>query len=65
MKPDIESEFGLLATRLNTIRMYESDRALAMGALRSAFVLVERFTWAMHKVRETGEFLFAKRALVN
>lgn len=60
-----KSELRSLEGRVNTLPMYASDREMAIGAARVAFIIVERIAWAMHGIRNVGAFLMPRTASVN
>ena len=50
-------------SRINAMRLSESDRQTAINALRDADLLVDGFVWVAKKVEQIGERLFLKPLL--
>lgn len=49
--------------RLNTIRMSEAERQIAINAMRNAELLVDACVWVSKKVEQIVERLFLKPSL--
>ena len=49
--------------RINSIRMSELERQIALNAMRDADLLVNAFVWVAKKIEQIGERLFLKPSL--
>jgi len=49
--------------RVNAARMSESERQVAISAMRNAELLVDAFVWVVKKMEQLGDRLFLKPAL--
>lgn len=59
------TELNAIETRLNAIPMTHSERVVAIGALHSGFIIVERFAWVAHAISRIGTSLLARPASAN
>jgi hypothetical protein len=61
---DMEIKLGsLVVARINSARMSESERQVAINAMRDADLLVDAFVWIVKKIEQGGTRLFLKPAL--
>jgi hypothetical protein len=64
MEKDMEIKLGsLLVGRINSARMSESERQVAINAMRDADLLVDAFVWVAKKIEQLGGRLFLKPVL--
>ena len=64
MRKEMEVKLGsIIVGRINSARMSESERQVAINAMRDADLLVDAFVWVAKKVEQLGERLFLKPAL--
>lgn len=49
--------------RINSVRMSEVERQIALNAMRDADLLVDAFVWVAKKIEQIGERLFLKPTL--
>jgi len=58
-----ETELSAIERRVDALHMTDSERLVAMAALRNSFVIVERFAGLAQKIAEIGAPLFSKPRL--
>jgi hypothetical protein len=64
MEKDMEIKLGsLLVGRINSARMSESERQVAINAMRDADLLVDALVWVAKKIEQLGGRLFLKPVL--
>ena len=64
MKHDMEIKLGsTIATRINTVRMSDAERQVALAAMQDADALVGGIAWLAKKIEQMGERLFLKPSL--
>jgi hypothetical protein len=54
---------SVIVGRIKSVRMSESERQLAINAMRDADLLVDAFVWVAKKIEQLGECLFLKPIL--
>lgn len=54
MRDRTEIELSSMERRLNAIRMYDSERLVAIAAMRKGFIIVERIAWLAHNITQIG-----------
>jgi hypothetical protein len=59
------NELKAFEAKLNALRMYGSERLVAMTALRNGFVLVERAVWAARKIQDLAAVWAARPRLAS
>ena len=61
MNNEFEVKFGsVIYDKINTVRMSEHERLVAINAMRDADAIVEAITWMTHKIEQLGSYLFLK-----
>jgi hypothetical protein len=64
VEKDLEIKLGSsVVGRINSARMSESERQVALHAMRDADLLVDAFVWIAKKIEQLGERLFLKPSL--
>ena len=64
MSKEMEIKLGsIIVGRINSVRMSDSERQVAINAMRDADLLVDAFVWVAKKIEQLGERLFLKPAL--
>jgi hypothetical protein len=64
MNSNIEIKFGsVIYDKINTVRMSESERQVAINAMRDADAIVDAVLWITHKIEQLGAFLFMKPSI--
>jgi hypothetical protein len=64
VRKDIEIKLGsTTVARIKSVRMSESERQVAINAMRDADLLVDAFVWVAKKIEQLGERLFLKPIL--
>jgi hypothetical protein len=64
VKKDMEIKLGsIVVGRIQSVRMSESERQVAINAMRDADLLVDAFVWVAKKIEQLGERLFLKPSL--
>jgi hypothetical protein len=64
MRKDMEIKLGsIIVGRIKSVRMSESERQVAINAMRDADLLVDAFVWVAKKIEQLGERLFLKPIL--
>ncbi len=61
MNKEIEIKFGsVIYDKINTVRMSDHERLVAINAMHDADAIVEAITWFSNKIEQLGAFLFLK-----
>ena len=61
MNTELEIKIGsTVYDRINTARMSDAERQVAINAMHDAELLVDAFVWASKKIEQLGAFLFLK-----
>jgi hypothetical protein len=64
MNRDMEIKSGsTILARINTVRMSDAERQVALAAMQDADALVGAIAWLAKKIEQVGERLFLKPAL--
>jgi hypothetical protein len=64
MNEDIEMKLGsTIYRRLQAVRMTETERQVAIDAMRQANLLVDGFVWIGRKMGQLGELFSSKPTL--
>ena len=64
MKSDLEIKFGsVIYDKINTVRMSEQERLVAINAMRDADAIVDAILWITRKVEQLGAALFLKPSI--
>ena len=64
MSKGINIKLGsIVMSRVDSGRMSDSERQVALNAMRNADLLVDAFVWVAKKIEQLGERLFLKPAL--
>lgn len=64
MRKDTERKVGSeIFDRIKTAKMTESERQVALNALRDADLIVDAMVWITRKIERLGERLFLKPRL--
>ena len=64
MSKGINIKLGsIVMSRVDSVRMSDSERQVALNAMRNADLLVDAFVWVAKKIEQLGERLFLKPAL--
>jgi len=64
VRKDMEIKLGsIVVGRIQSVRMSESERQVAINAMRDADLLVDAFVWVAKKIEQLGERLFLKPSL--
>lgn len=64
MKSELEVKFGsVIYDKINTVRMSEQERQVAIHAMQDADVIVDAILWVVHKVEQLGAALFMRPTL--
>jgi hypothetical protein len=64
VKKDMEIKLGsVVVGRIQSVRLSESERQVAINAMRDADLLVDAFVWVAKKIEQLGERLFLKPSL--
>lgn len=64
MKTDFEIKFGsVIFDKINTVRMSEHERQVAINAMHEADALVDGFIWVAGKIEQLGALLFLKPSI--
>ena len=59
MKNDLKIKFGsVIADKINTVRMSEQERQVAINAMHDADAIVDAILWVTHKIEQLGAALF-------
>lgn len=61
MNKEFEVKFGsVIFDKINTVRMSDQERLVAVNAMRDADAIVEAIVWFSNKIEQLGSFLFLK-----
>jgi hypothetical protein len=64
MNKNFESKFGsIVFDRINTVRMSETERQMAINAMLDADMIADALLWVVHKFEQLGTLIFAKPSL--
>jgi hypothetical protein len=64
MKKELEIKLdSTIVGHINSVRMSEAERQVALNAMRNADLLVDGFVWVAKKIEQLGERLFLKAIL--
>lgn len=64
MNNDLEVKFGsTIVGRINAVRMSQTERQVALDAMRNADALIDACVWVAKKIEQMGERLFLKPSL--
>lgn len=59
MKNDLEIKFGsVIYDKINTVRMSEQERLVAINAMHDADAIVNAIIWISSKIEQLGAALF-------
>ncbi len=59
MKNDLEIKFGsVIYDKINTVRMSEQERLVAINAMHDADAIVNAIIWISSKIEQLGAVLF-------
>ena len=59
MNNDLKIKFGsVISEKINTVRMSEQERQVAINAMHDADAIVDAFVWVARKVEQLGNALF-------
>ena len=56
-----ETEVSLIEGRINAIRMTDSERLVAMAAMRNGFMMADGIVWLARKITQVGASLFSRQ----
>lgn len=66
MKKLLEIKIGsTIYSHINTVRMSDAERQVAISAMQDADLLVDVFVWISKKIEHLAERLFLKPGLKN
>lgn len=61
MNKDLEIKFGsVIYNKINTVRMSEQERQVAINAMHNADAIVDSLLWISQKIEQIGAALFLK-----
>jgi hypothetical protein len=61
MNKDLEIKFGsVIYDKINTVRMSEQERQVAINAMHNADAIVDSLLWISQKIEQIGAALFLK-----
>jgi len=61
MNTELEIKIGsTIYDRINTVRMSDAERQVAINAMHDAELLVDAFVWISRKIEQLGDLLFLK-----
>jgi bacterioferritin (cytochrome b1) len=64
MKNELEIKFGsVIYDKINTVRMSEQERQVAIHAMQDADAIVEAVLWVSHKIEQLGASLFLNHSV--
>lgn len=59
MNTDLKIKFGsVISEKINTVRMSEQERQVAINAMHDADAIVDAFVWIARKIEQLGAALF-------
>lgn len=60
-----ELDLSTMENRMRTVKMTESDRLVAMTAMRNGIMIVDALAWVVQAVAQLGEVFSAKPRLAR
>jgi hypothetical protein len=64
MKSELEIKFGsVIYDKINTVRMSEQERQVAIHAMQDADAIVEAVLWVSRKIEQLGASLFLNHSV--
>lgn len=64
MRKPLEIKIGsTIYSHINTVRMSDAERQVAINAMKDADLLVDAFVWMSKKIEHLAERLFLKHSL--
>lgn len=64
MSKDLEIKFGsVIYDKINTVRMSEQERQVAINAMHNADAIVDSMLWLSQKIEQLGAALFLKPSI--
>ncbi len=64
MKNELEIKFGsVIYDKINTVRMSDIERQVAINAMRDADAIVDGLFWVVRKIEQLGCALFLKPSI--
>ncbi|MBM3373574.1 MAG: hypothetical protein FJY44_06840 [Betaproteobacteria bacterium] len=64
MSKDLEIKFGsVIYDKINTVRMSEQERQVAINAMHNADAIVDTMIWLSQKIEQLGAALFLKPSI--
>ncbi len=60
-----ELDLKSMESRMSTVRMSDSDRLVAMSAMRNGIMIVDAFAWAARAISQIGDAVMAKPRLAR
>ncbi|MCE2999153.1 MAG: hypothetical protein ACK59Y_00725 [Betaproteobacteria bacterium] len=64
MSKDLEIKFGsVIYDKINTVRMSEQERQVAINAMHNADAIVDTLLWLSQKIEQLGAALFLKPSI--
>jgi len=60
-----EIDLNLMANRMSTVRMSDSDRLVAMAAMRNGIIIVDAFSGVARAITQIGRAFTAKPRLAS
>ena len=64
MKSELEIKFGsVIYDKINTVRMSEQERQVAIHAMQDADAIVEAVLWVLRKIEQLGASLFLNHSV--
>jgi len=64
MSKDLEIKFGsVIYDKINTVRMSEQERQVAINAMHNADAIVDTMLWLSQKIEQLGAALFLKPSI--
>jgi len=66
MNNELKIKFGsVISEKINTVRMSEQERQVAINAMHDADAIVDGFVWVARKVEQLGAALFMSPVAKN
>jgi len=56
-----EIEMNLIERRMKAVRMNDSERLVAMAAMRNGFIMADGIVWLGRKIAQVGTSLFSRQ----
>jgi len=64
MSKELEIKFGsVIYDKINTVRMSEQERQVAINAMHNADAIVDTMIWLSQKIEQLGAALFLKPSI--